>query len=523
MQLNNSMTLSFSHFSFFVFITLSISIVNLESLCADEKTDAKESEKETPITNPYTVRAVLTDGQVTIQGEEIKYTVDTGTLTQVDDSGVAQAEVFFVAYRRPGMEDAIRPVTFAFNGGPGSSSVWLHLGMLGPKMIQLPDDATHMRPPYHLSENANSLLDVTDLVFIDPVSTGYSRPAKDQKKSQFHGVSEDIQSVAQFIYDWTSHYRRWDSPKFLIGESYGGLRAAGLAGYLQSRYNCELNGVIVISGAINFQTIGFGGGNDLPYICFLPTYAATAWYHHALDEKFQASPVSKVVAEAEKLASGLYADVLLAGASARPKQVDRLVSRMSELTGLSEEYIRQSNLRVSMSRFGKELLRNRRTTIGRFDSRYSAIELESAGSNASRDPSRDAIFGPYTAAMNQYLRESLNYEQPRTYEILTGNVQPWNYDDFEGEYVDTTDRLRSAMTGNPNLKLYVACGYYDLATPHFAMEYTLNHLGIAPELQSNIQVSYFEAGHMMYVHSPSLKKLREELVTFYGDATRVQP
>ncbi len=490
---------------------------------ADSKADVKTEKKdEKPVTQSYTVRTVQTAGEVEIAGEMVQYTVETGTLAQTSDNGDEKADVFFIAYRRVDSDDATRPLTFAFNGGPGSSSVWLHLGMLGPKRIVLPDDATPLRPPFQLSENPLSLLDVTDLVFIDPVSTGYSRPAEKQEKSQFHGYQEDVRSVSQFIHDWTTHYSRWESPKFLIGESYGGIRAAGLASYLQSRYNFELNGIIIVSGAVNFQTLRFGEGNDLPYICFLPTYAATAWYHGQLSEELQAMPVEKVVAQAEALALGGYADVLLQGASAKPKKVDEVVAAISRLTGLEEDYIRQSNLRVPMSSFGKELMRDEGRTIGRFDSRYKGIDRDRVGESAEYDPSGAAIFGPFTSTMNQYLRENLNYEQPRVYEILTGNVQPWNYDSFTGRFVDATESLRSAMTANPYLKLYVACGYYDLATPHFAMKYTLNHLGLDESLQSNISVSNFEGGHMMYIYQPAMERLRDELVEWYSDADGVE-
>lgn len=481
------------------------------------KQDSK-AKAETPITQSFQVRTVKSDGQVTIDGQEVAYQVETGKLVQADDAGKEKAEVFFIAYTRPSENGSPRPLSFAFNGGPGSSSVWLHLGMLGPKRIVLPDDATPLRPPYQLTDNPMSLLDVTDLVFIDPVSTGFSRPVENEEKSQFHGYQEDVQSVAQFIHDWTSHYKRWSSPKFLIGESYGGIRAAGLAGHLQSRYNYELNGIVVISGAINFQTLRFGDNNDLPYICFLPTYAATAWYHGQLDEEMQAMPLEKVVQRAERFSLGEYATVLLQGSQASKRSVDRVVQEMIHLTGLDETFIRRCNLRPTMSGFGKELLRDEGKTIGRFDSRYVGIDRDQTGSRTEYDPSGSAIFGPFTATMNHYLRDSLNYEQPRVYEILTGNVQPWNYDSFTGRYVDASESLRSAMTSNPYLKLYVACGYYDLATPHFAMQYTINHLGLDSSLMPNVTVSNFEGGHMMYIYEPAMKELRDQLVKWYADA-----
>jgi carboxypeptidase C (cathepsin A) len=466
----------------------------------------------------YTTEVTTNSGSVTIDEQKIDYQVIAGTMTQADDRATPKAQLSFTYYSRPGAINSKRPVTFAFNGGPGSSSVWLHLGMLGPKRIVFPEDAAYLPPPYQLSENAYSILDLSDLVLIDPVSTGFSRPVDEKDKSQFHGYSEDISSVGQFVHDWLSHYGRWDSPKFLIGESYGGLRSAGLASYLQSRYRIELNGIAVISGAINFQTLRFNIGNDLPYICFLPTYTATAWYHGRLNESLQAMPIEKVVAQAEAFSLGEYARILLRGDSAKPAAVERAAHRMAELTGLNENYISKSRLRVSMPRFGKELLREQNRTVGRFDSRYVGIDRDAVGSDTEYDPSGAAIFGPFTATMNQYLRKELGVDQPRPYEILTGNVQPWNYEQFTGRYVDASEELRSAMSANPHLKLFVACGYYDLATPHFAMKYTLDHLGLDESLRNNICLKNYEGGHMMYIYEPSLQRLREDLASWYQEA-----
>ncbi len=483
---------------------------------ADDKAQPeKASEKKSDPALEYQVETVSSKGTVTIDGTEVAYEVSAGTLTQASDAGQPKAKMSFIYYHVPGQDQSKRPVTFAFNGGPGSSSVWLHLGMLGPKRIEFPADASVLQPPYKLSENQYSMLDVTDLVFIDPVSTGFSRPVDKEPKSQFHGYEEDVSSVAQFIHDWLSHYGRWESPKYLLGESYGGLRAAGLANYLQGRYRIELNGIAVISGAINFQTLRFEVGNDLPYICFLPTYTATAWYHGRLSEELQSQPLSKVVAQAEAFALGEYASVLLAGDTAKPARIDKAAQRLAQLTGLDEEYVKQSRLRVSMSRFGKQLMRSDRRTIGRFDSRYVGIDRDAAGANTEYDPSGSAIYGPFTATMNQYLRDDLGLKHPRPYEILTGNVQPWSYDNFTGKYVDATDELRAAMTSNPYLKLFVACGYNDLATPHFAMQYTLNHLGLDPTLRDNVIVKKYEGGHMMYIYEPSLEILRKDLLSWY--------
>jgi carboxypeptidase C (cathepsin A) len=390
--------------------------------------------------------------------------------------------------------------------------------MLGPKRIRFPDDASYLKPPYKLDTNSLSLLDVTDLVFIDPVSTGYSRPVNETNKSEFHGYEEDVQSVGQFIYNYTTRFQRWLSPKFLCGESYGGVRAAGLSNHLQSRYNMELNGIVVVSGAINFQTLRFSTSNDLPNILFLPTYTATAWYHKALPADMQQRPLKDLVAESEAFAKGPYAQALLKGTAIGDEEFNATAETMSRMTGLGSEYIRSARLRVSMGRFGKELLRNRELTIGRFDSRYSNRDRDSAGESYEFDASGAAIFGPFTATFNDYVRRDLKFEEERVYEILTGNVQPWSYKNFENRFVDASESLRQTMTANPSLKLFAACGYYDLATPHFAMDYTIDHLGLSNDLLPNVTRRYYEGGHMMYIHEPSLIELRKDLVEFYKQA-----
>ena len=497
-----------SFWSMLLFATLCVFAPT--AILADE-TEAKESE-------PLVDRTTKTKHKVTIGGTEIGYTATAGRLVMENDEGSPQAEMFFVAYTRDGEQPAKRPVTFCFNGGPGSSSVWLHLGMLGPKIVRFPEDGTPLRPPYHLDDNPYSLLDLTDLVFIDPVSTGYSRPAKDVAKTDFHGYREDVRSVAQFIHTYTTLYERWSSPRFVLGESYGGLRAAGLSGYLQDEYNMELNGVVVISGAINFQTLRFSTSNDLPFITFLPTYAATAWYHGQLDDELQQLPVADVVALAEDFAYQKYAPALLKGTSLTDEETDEIATRYAQLTGLSAAYVKAARLRVSMSRFGKELLRDAERTVGRFDSRYTGADRDSAGERYEFDASGAAIFGPFTACLNDYIRGTLKYRDRRVYEILTGNVQPWNYESFEGRYVDASETLRKSMTANPYLKLFVACGYYDLATPHFAMKYTLDHMGLGDAARDNVTVRHYEGGHMMYIHEPSLKRLRKDLAAFYLQA-----
>ena len=465
----------------------------------------------------YATATRVTRGSVATVDGTVDYVATTGVLRQADDDGDAKADVFFVAYTKPDVAAADRPVTFCFNGGPGSSSVWLHLGMLGPRRIEFPDDASFLKPPYRLTDNPHSLLSVTDLVFIDPVSTGFSRPTEDEKKSQFHGFEEDVRSVSQFIHDWTTRYQRWPSPKYLLGESYGGIRAAGVARRLQSRYNMELNGAVVISGAINFQTLRFYNNNDVAFITYLPTFAATAWYHGRLSDRYQNEPVDRVVADAEAFAAGEYATALLKGSSLKPEARESIAQRYAELTGLDATFVKRAQLRISQPRFCKELLRSSDQTVGRFDSRYRGRDRDSVGERYETDPSGSAIFGPFTAVMNHYLRDELNYRRAKPYEILTGAVQPWNYDNFNGRYVDASEDLRRVMTTNPFFKLYVACGYYDLATPHFAMRYTLDHMGLPDDRYDSIKIGNYEGGHMMYIHGPSMQRLYAELKAWYRD------
>ncbi len=482
---------------------------------AQEASSATEAKKDDD--KPKEV-LVDTDHEITIDGKVIPYKATAGKLLMKTDDLKSRAEMFFIAYTKKDADASQRPVTFCFNGGPGSSSVWLHLGMLGPRRIKFPEDASYLKPPYKLHANEFSLLDVTDLVFIDPVSTGYSRPVNETSKSEFHGYEEDIQSVGQFIYNYTTRFHRWLSPKFLCGESYGGVRAAGLSSHLQDRYNMELNGIVVVSGAINFQTLRFSTSNDLPFVLFLPTYTATAWYHKALPADMQQRPLRDLVAESEAFAKGAYAQALMKGTAIADDEFNATAETMARLTGLSAEYIRSAKLRVSMGRFGKELLRDNEKTIGRFDSRYSNRDRDSAGETYEFDASGAAIFGPFTATFNDYVRRDLKFEEERVYEILTGNVQPWSYKSFENRFVDASESLRKTMTANPSLKVFAACGYYDLATPHFAMDYTIDHLGLAKDLLPNVTRRYYEGGHMMYIHEPSLVELRNDLIEFYRQA-----
>ena len=476
---------------------------------------------------PLADRLVVTRHSTRIGEVDLKYSVTAGTIVlreEAEKDGVsegekAKAELFFIAYTRDEpRRHPERPLTFSFNGGPGSSSVWLHLGLLGPKRVQMDEIGNPTPPPYRLVPNEYSLLDQTDLVFIDPVSTGYSRPVAGEKAKDFHELKKDVASVGDFIRLYTSRYGRWGSPKFLIGESYGTTRAAGLSSYLQERHGMNLNGIMLVSSILDFQTARFEAGNDLPYLLFLPTYTAAAHYHRRLGKRLQGKPLREVLDEAEAFALGPYASALLKGSSLDEAEKKRVVGKLAAFTGLSESYVLSSNLRIEIHRFCKELLRSERRTVGRLDARFSGRDRDSAGERPSYDPSYATIQGPYTATFNDYVRGELGFETDRSYEILTGLYQNWRWNESENKYVNVAENLRQAMSQNPHLKVHVASGYFDLATPYFATEYTVSHLGLEPELTGNLSLSYYEAGHMMYVQLESLKKLKRELSAFMKSA-----
>jgi carboxypeptidase C (cathepsin A) len=481
---------------------------------ADKAKDDKAKEDKAKDEKKPEEKVVQTKHTVRIGGQEIKYTATAGTILLKLEDGTPKASVFYVAYTKDDVTDLTkRPVTFTFNGGPGAASIWLHLGAFGPRRVQMGDAGALTGPPYKLVDNESSLLDVTDLVFIDPVSTGFSRAVPGEAPKQFHGIEEDIQSVGDFIRLYATRNKRWTSPKFLAGESYGTTRAAGLSGYLQGRYGMYLNGIMLISTILNFQTAEFDRGNDLPYILYLPTYTAIAWYHKKLPADLQGD-LQKALTESRVFAAGEYADALMAGDNIPAARRTEIAQKLARLSGLPQEFIEQANLRIEIMRFDKELLRSERRTVGRLDGRFKGIDEDAAGAEPDYDPSLAAIVGPYTATLNDYVRGELKFESDLPYEFLTGRVQPWNYQPYQNRYVNVAETLRSAMTENPFLRVYVAKGYYDLATPFFAAEYTMDHLSLDPTLRSHLTGGYYEAGHMMYVHQPSLVKLKQELKEF---------
>ena len=481
---------------------------------ATGKPEVKKEDAKTPVATipDATHKPILTTNTVTIAGTPVRYVTETGMLPLLKADGTARASVFYIAYTMEGQTNSgARPVTFSFNGGPGSSSVWLHLGGLGPRRAKMNDDGTQPKPPFSLVDNEYSILHATDLVFIDPVATGFSRAATDEQNDQFFGQSPDVESVGDFIRLWTTRHQRWLSPKYLCGESYGVFRAAGLADHLHSRYGMYLNGVILLSGLLDFATLREGPGNDLPSLVFLPAYTATAHFHKKLPPDLQAD-LPKALAESRDFIKTEYPAALWQGAALPDAQRKTTVAKLARLTGLTPQVIEENNLQVDTTTFRKELLRDRGLIIGRYDARITGRDANPASRFPRFDPSYAATLGPFSAAMNSYVRGELKFEDDLPYEILTG-VQPWNFD-ARSSYPSVADRLATAMSQNTYLRVLVLGGLRDLACPIDGIRYSIDHLQLDAAYRKNITYAEYESGHMMYVNAPDLKKLQKDLEEF---------
>jgi carboxypeptidase C (cathepsin A) len=459
----------------------------------------------------------ITKHEIKVGGRTLRYTVTTGLMPLKSIAGETEARVFYMAYTidNPGPV-AQRPLMFSFNGGPGSSSVWLHLGALGPRRVQMLADGEMPPPPFQLVDNEQTWLDFTDIVFIDPVGTGYSRAAKPELANKFFGLQGDIQSVGEFIRLYLSRNNRWMSPLFLVGESYGTTRASGLSGYLIER-GIAFNGIMLISTIMNFQTARFARGNDLPYVLFLPSYTAIAWYHKRLAPDMQ-SDLRKTLDEVERWAATDYTVALAKGDRLTQPERQEVIDRLNRYTGLDKRFIDNSDLRIEIQRFDKELLRDQKRTVGRLDGRFKGLDALAVSETPDFDPSLAAIRPPYTATFNNYVRSELGFKSDLEYYILGGGVGRWDFG-ADNSYADTSESLRSAFAKNPYMKLFVASGYYDLATPYFATRYTLGHMGLDPSLQGNVTTTFYEAGHMMYIEQNSLAQLKRDAAAFVQNAT----
>jgi carboxypeptidase C (cathepsin A) len=478
---------------------LFIGLTALAPAAEEAKDDKDKKEKKETKDDTVVTEHSLPNG--------LKYKATAGTTTLTKAYGEPRAGIFSVSYERTESDaKAPRPVCFCFNGGPGSSAVWLHLGAFGPRRVVLPEGGiTAPQPPFALTDNEFTLLAETDLVFVDPVSTGLSRPEKGEDAKQFHGFQEDVESVSDFIRLWITKRNRWSSPKYLMGESYGAIRVSGLAEHLQSRYGMYLNGVIIVSGLLDFKTLSPSPQNDVPYLIWFPSMVAAAHHHGKLAPELQ-QDFPSLWKRAVNFSRTTYASALhLSGAmTAEAKQA--IAAEMSALTSLPTDYILRENLRIDPSAFRSKLRESHDEVIGRFDARCIG---------ADGDPSYDVVYGAFATSMNHYLRDpaGLNYVTDQPYEILNGKVNPWNYGGAN-RYFDVCENLTSAMTANPALRVLITCGYHDLATPPEGIEHSVRHMDLAANLRKNITFTYYDGGHMMYTNLPSLAKLSADVVGF---------
>lgn len=460
-------------------------------------------------------KASQTSHTVHLDGRDIKYTATVGTLPIRLDDGEVAARMFFVAYTKDGEDRSARPVSFLFNGGPGSASVWLHMGAFAPRKVQMADEGFQPPPSYQLVDNEHSLIDVSDLVFVDAIDTGFSRAMPGVDNAQFHGQDGDIRAFGEFIVAYLTTYDRWPSPKFLIGESYGTIRSGGLSQELQTRHGVELNGIVLVSALMTYQTLSPAPNNDVAWAVQIQTFAATAWYHRKLSADLQQKPLKQVVDEARTFAFGEYMSALTKGNVLTAAERAAMADKLARYTGLSATYILASNLRVDSGRFRKELLRDRRLVVGRLDGRFTALDADAAGERQEFDPSNTALQGAYVATFQDYVKNDLKWISDLHYPT-SGNVRPWKY--VENRYMDTTEALRQTMAKNPFLKVFVVCGYYDMATYVGGAEFNFTHLAYDSNITDRVSFGYYEAGHMMYIRPSAHAKLKEDTAGFIRSA-----
>jgi carboxypeptidase C (cathepsin A) len=489
-----------------------------------EQSSKPADQKVAPPAETPKEESSVTDHTIHIDGQTISYKAVASMTFIRDEKGEPTALMFSIAYTRSDAKDVSqRPIAFLYNGGPGSSSAWLHMGAFGPRRVTTANASATPPPPYAVEENSHCLLDKADLVFIDPVGTGYSHAVGKAQDKDFWGVDSDVQSIGQFINTYISRNNRWNSPKYLIGESYGTFRSAALANYLQSNDGIYLNGIVLMSTVLDMDTLSFNPGEDISYILYLPSYASTAWYHKAL--KDPPGDLNEFLKEARQFASGEYAGALMKGSTLSDSEKATVAQKLARFTGLSEDYLMKANLRVSLSQFEAELQRSQGLITGRLDARYSGAMVDRLSEHAEYDPLLAATTGPFTAAFNTYVRDELKFSQDRKYELLSGRpADQWDWKHrggggFPGSPNVERD-LVQALVANPHLEVQVENGLFDLATPFYATEYTMNHLELPASLVKNIHMEYYDAGHMMYLVNESLAKLKDNIAAFIDTAAK---
>ncbi len=475
------------------------------------KADGEATDKEEHY-DVSEVPPVITHHQLSLNGKTLAYTATTGRLPIKRGDGKIEAEMFFVAYTLDGQDADKRPLTFAFNGGPGSASVWLHMGALGPKRVVLQPNGFMPAAPYRLVDNPDTLLDRSDVVMIDAMSTGYSRAATAELTKKFLGVKGDVQAFGEFIRLYLSRYERWNSPLFLLGESYGTTRAAGIAGYLAD-HGISFNGVTLLSMAVDFQTLEWNNSNDLPYFLLVPSFTMIAGYHHKLSTDLT-QDMARTREEVVRWSSNDYALALAKGDSLTPEEHRKIVEQLSRYTGLRPEVIEAHDMRIDVPTFTRELLLDQKLLTGRLDGRFTS---PSPGDERFYDPTSGAILPPYTSAFNHYLRTELNYKSDMPYRVFAYDqpgFRDWEWGNSIEGFPSTAGGLRAAIIKNPYMKVLVMEGYYDLATPFAAANWTMDHLDLTPQFRQNISYATYNAGHMVYIDRAEHNKMKKDLVDF---------